>query len=460
MTDNHDIEANAAKLAAEVQEASANNKGRGPVGKGRALAAAGVFGIAALGVGAMFLGGGGDTAPKTPETAKPDTFQTAEGSPFGQLAAPKRETVVEKDTSETDALRAQLAALQDELARMKEAPNPAPEAAPAPETPQANPQLDALSAQLAALTEKMNASEAEQARMMADKDRQLASMQAALDAATLQGARLGSDPALDEAQARRAAAQEAYQRRVNSGMIAYGGGGEAGSGAEGGAGASDGTGQGSSRKMSANEAFAREGAAAAKVERAKLIVNPANTVIQGTMIQAVLETFINSDLPGQIRAVVAEDVHSYDGSRVLIPRGSKLFGQYSDNVEIGQRRAMVVWTRIVMPDNQSVELAGIGGDAVGQSGLAGRVNAHFGSRFGGATLLSLLSLAPAIAVDNATDATTTSSDSSTDPATGAVENMTSALAPVMSEVINRKPTITVRQGSTVTIMVDRDLEIF
>lgn len=459
MTENHDIEANAAKLAAEVQEASANNKGRGrvPADKGRAWAAVGVFGIAALGVAIIFFGDGGDTATNTPTTAKPDSFQTAEGSPFGQLPRPTRETVVKIDTSETDALRAQLVALQEDLARMREALNAKPEEATAPVPPQSNPQLDALSAQLTTLTEKMNASDAEQARIMADKDRQLASMQAALDAATLQGARVGSESALDDAQARKAAALEAYQRRVNSQMIAYGRSGQENTMTEG---MSDGTVQASSRKMSANEAFAREGAAAAKVERAKLIVNPANTVIQGTMIQAVLETFINSDLPGQIRAVVAEDVHSYDGARVLIPRGSKVFGQYSDNVEIGQRRAMVLWTRLVMPDNQSVELAGIGGDAVGQSGLVGRVNAHFGSRFGGATLLTLLSLAPAMAVSNATDITRTTSADGTDPTTAVVENMTSALAPLMSDVVNRKPTITVRQGSTVTIMVDRDLEIF
>ena len=65
----------------------------------------------------------------------------------------------------------------------------------------------------------------------------------------------------------------------------------------------------------------RAGARPAPVTRAEVIVNPGNTVVQGTMIQAVTETALDSTLPGAIRAIVSEDVHSFDGTRVLIPRG-------------------------------------------------------------------------------------------------------------------------------------------
>lgn len=107
-----------------------------------------------------------------------------------------------------------------------------------------------------------------------------------------------------------------------------------------------------------------------------------------------------------------------------------------------------------MPDNQTVDISSIGGDSIGQSGVTGRVNTHFGSRFGSATLISLLSIAPTLAMDD--DA----SENSRDAADAVAENMTSATSAALAGALNRKPTITVKQGSRVTIMVDRDLEIF
>ena len=459
MTDKpvEDIEANAARLAAEVQEATQNNRKRSVPGGGRVLAAAGIFGVAAVAVGAMFFGGGGEQEPTAPQTAIPDSFQTAEGSPFGQLPAPVRETIVEKDTSEADTLKAEMEALRAELDALRNAP--APDGSPAPATsPATDAAIAAMQGQLDSMTAALEAAEKERQRLAAEKDRELARMQAALDAATLEQSTRASDGTMDDAAARRAEAESIFARRASSGMIAFGGGssgpGGAVDAAAGMAGEALGLGGASARKLSANEAFAREAGAAAKVERAKLIVNPAYTVIQGTMIQATLETFINSDMPGQIRAVVSEDVHSYDGSRILIPRGSKVIGLYSDNVEVGQRRAMVVWTRIIMPDNQSVDISSIGGDAIGQSGITGRVNTHFGSRFGSATLISLLSIAPTLAMDD------DDSESSQDAADAVAENMSSATSAALGGALNRKPTITVKQGSRVTIMVDRDLEIF
>ena len=458
-----DIESNAARLAAEVQEATQNNRKRTAPGGGRALAAAGIFAVAAVGVGAMFFGGSSGQEPVAPPTAVPDSFQTAEGSPFGQLPAPVRETIVEKDTSEADKLKAELDAMRAELDAMRNAPaegEPLP--VPAVAVPATDTATDsaiaAMQTQIDAMNSALDAAEKERQRLATEKDRELARMQAALDAATLEASTRASDGSMGEAEARRAEAESIFARRASSGMIAYGGGSSGAAGAvdaaAGMAGDALGIGGASARKLSGNEAFAREAGSPAKVERAKLIVNPAYTVIQGTMIQATLETFINSDMPGQIRAVVAEDVHSYDGSRILIPRGSKVIGMYSDNVEVGQRRAMVVWTRIIMPDNQSVDISSIGGDAIGQSGITGRVNTHFGSRFGSATLISLLSIAPTIALDD------DESESRQDAADAVAENMSSATSAALGGALNRKPTITVKQGSKVTIMVDRDLEIF
>jgi len=178
-------------------------------------------------------------------------------------------------------------------------------------------------------------------------------------------------------------------------------------------------------------------------------------VMQGTMIQAVLETAVNTDLPGAIRALVSEDVHSFDGSRVLIPRGSRVIGAYNDNTDLGQRRAMIVWNRIILPDNQTVEIGAYGGDAIGQSGVKGAVNTHFGSRFGSAALISMIALAPSLALSDEDGDSNTS-----DIADAMSQTMSGAMASTMSDYLNRKPTIAVKQGSLVTIMVDRDLEIF
>ena len=119
--------------------------------------------------------------------------------------------------------------------------------------------------------------------------------------------------------------------------------------------------------------------------------DPATTVTQGTLIPAVLETAINSDLPGSVRAVVSQDVRGFDGSTVLIPRGSKLIGQYRSGVALGQSRAFVVWSRILTPEGVSIDIGSPATDPLGRGGLEGETDTHFFQRFGGAILLSVLS---------------------------------------------------------------------
>ncbi|MGX7953712.1 TrbI/VirB10 family protein [Tsuneonella sp. HG249] len=124
--------------------------------------------------------------------------------------------------------------------------------------------------------------------------------------------------------------------------------------------------------------------------QARAMVNPQTTVTQGTLIPAVLETAINTDVPGFVRAVVSQDVRSFDGTRVLVPRSSRLIGQYQSGLQGGQKRAYVIWTRLIRPDGASVNLASpaIGFD--GTTGLAGQVNSHFFKRFGSSILLSVI----------------------------------------------------------------------
>jgi type IV secretion system protein VirB10 len=120
------------------------------------------------------------------------------------------------------------------------------------------------------------------------------------------------------------------------------------------------------------------------------MANAAMTIVQGTMIPAVLETAIDSDLPGYARAVVTRDVRSFDGSRLLVPRSSRLIGQYKSGLTAGQKRIYVMWTRLIRPDGVSVAIASPSTDYSGRSGLSGSVDGHFLQRFGSAMVMTVL----------------------------------------------------------------------
>jgi type IV secretion system protein VirB10 len=178
--------------------------------------------------------------------------------------------------------------------------------------------------------------------------------------------------------------------------------------------------------------------------RATKLAEPANTVIQGTLIAAVLETAIDTDVPGYVRAVVSQDVKSFDGSRVLIPRSSRLIGEYKGATQAGQRRAYLMWTRLVRPDGVSIALASPAADFSGQAGVGGQVNSHFFSRFGSSILLSILGGAGGLVTGGA----------STVIVGGAGQSAASVAA---AHDGNRGPTIKVRQGEPIRVFTARDL---
>src|SRR3546814_5037353 len=121
-----------------------------------------------------------------------------------------------------------------------------------------------------------------------------------------------------------------------------------------------------------------------------MMVNPTTTVTQGTLIPAVLETAIDTNVPGYVRAVVSQDVRSFDGTRVLVPRSSRLIGQYQSGLQGGQRRAYVIWTRLIRPDGASIKLASPAISFDGTTGLEGQATSTFFKRFGSALLLSVV----------------------------------------------------------------------
>jgi type IV secretion system protein VirB10 len=176
--------------------------------------------------------------------------------------------------------------------------------------------------------------------------------------------------------------------------------------------------------------------------RSTRLADPSGTVVQGTLIPAVLETAIDTDVPGYVRAVVSQDVRSFDGSKVLIPRSSRLIGEYKAATQAGQRRAYLMWTRLVRPDGVSIALASPAADFTGQAGIGGQVNSHFFSRFGSAILLSILGGASSLASGGASTVIV-----------GGGQNAASAAM----QRDNRGPTIKVRQGEPIRVFTARDL---
>ena len=204
---------------------------------------------------------------------------------------------------------------------------------------------------------------------------------------------------------------------------------------------------------SADERFAaRITGGNADTARASQMRDLGRTVPQGAVIAAVLETAINSDLPGSVRAVVSRDVRSFDGSRVLIPRGSKLVGQYKSAAAVGQTRAFVVWTRIISPTGVTIDVASPATDRLGRGGLDGEVDSHFFSRFGASILLSVISAGSQALANSA------SSGSSATFVIGSSGQANQVASIALQKQIDIPDTIKVMQGVPVQVFVARDLD--
>lgn len=153
----------------------------------------------------------------------------------------------------------------------------------------------------------------------------------------------------------------------------------------------------SSAGVEASEGFTLRTGADGAPARAQPPGNLSTTIVQGTIIPAVLETALNSEIPGFARAIVSRDVRSFDGAAVLVPRGSRLIGQYRAASAPGQSRAFIVWSRLIRPDGVSIQLASPALDMTGAVGVPGDVDRHFFQNFGSSLLLSVIGSLPAIA---------------------------------------------------------------
>jgi type IV secretion system protein VirB10 len=173
----------------------------------------------------------------------------------------------------------------------------------------------------------------------------------------------------------------------------------------------------------------------------------------GAVIPAALLTGIRSDLPGQVTAQVTEDVYdSPTGKFRLIPQGARVVGQYDAQIAFGQTRALLVWTRLIMPNGRSIVLERQpGADAEGYAGLEDEVDNHWGTLFKAAILSTLLSIGSEVGTSGTED------ELLRDIRRGGADSVNQIGQRIVGRSLNVQPTITIRPGFPVRVLVTRDL---
>ncbi len=173
----------------------------------------------------------------------------------------------------------------------------------------------------------------------------------------------------------------------------------------------------------------------------------------GAIIPAALVTGLRSDLPGQLTAQVTENVFDGPSGRyLLVPQGSRLIGQYDAETRFGQRRALLVWTRLILPDGRSLVLDRLpGADAGGFAGLEDRVDNHWGQIFRAALISTLVSVGAEAGSSTAEDGLVRALRS------GSSDAVAQAGRQIVGRSLDIQPTLTVRPGYPVRVIVTRDL---
>lgn len=266
-------------------------------------------------------------------------------------------------------------------------------------------------------------------------------------------------PAMDAAEQQRLAEEEAARL---SGVFFQGGsrptgGPDIGAGTAGQA--AGGLGAAGQRQFGATGAQDRHaaflGAAADRItvapDRVEALASP--YVLQaGSVIPAALITGIRSDLPGQIIAQVTQPVYDTPtGSILLIPQGTRIVGEYDADVTFGQRRVLLVWNRLIFPDGRSLVLERLpGADAAGFAGLEDQVDYHWGDLIKAAGLSTLLAVGTELATSDEDRLIRAIRD-------GAQDTVNQAGQQIVQRQLQVAPTLTIRPGFPVRILVGRDL---
>jgi len=195
-------------------------------------------------------------------------------------------------------------------------------------------------------------------------------------------------------------------------------------------------------------------------------------ILQGKIIDATLESSINTDVKAPVRAIISRDVYAEYGKNILIPRGSRLIGDYQAEIKRGQSRVMISWNRIIRVDGLSLNISATAVDHLGRGGIEGEVDNKYTEILGTAFLSTMLTIATAVAVEEVTGSTGITSSGNTTGDTVQSAGKTSDFAVIqgtkdlmekasdlVDEVAEQKPTIRIAQGTKIIVMVNQDLTL-
>lgn len=183
---------------------------------------------------------------------------------------------------------------------------------------------------------------------------------------------------------------------------------------------------------------------------AALVIDTSAEIPIGTLIPAVLETPIDTSRPGLARAIVARDTRGLDGQRVLVPRGSRLIGEYQSDVRSGQNRVLVNWTRLIRPDGAAIRLGVPSADETGAAGIPGQYHSYFLKRFFNAALQTAMTVGGSLITNNAANTVVVGLPNSLGATGQSGQGLFST---------DIRPKITVKPGTLFNVFVARELDL-
>lgn len=222
------------------------------------------------------------------------------------------------------------------------------------------------------------------------------------------------------------------------------------------------------QELSSDQKFANAAANGGhETSRATDLGNLSRIIVQGTILSAVLETAINTELPGNVRAQISEPVYSYNGNRILMPSGTRLVGTFNPDIKTAQKRVLIAWNRAITPDGMSIAMGSTGSDRLGRSGTAGNIDKRLLQRYGSTALMSIIAAVPALLASQSQG----SSNGGAAPAAGIQvgggaqnglgQKVGDSLAKQSKSAIEERfslpPVIRVPQGEEIRVFVNRDL---
>ena len=201
------------------------------------------------------------------------------------------------------------------------------------------------------------------------------------------------------------------------------------------------------------------------------LTNQEYTIATGRVIEGVLETAINSESSGTIRAVISKDVLGEVGNHILIPMGSRLYGSYTVTTTITQSRLLLTWNKIIRPDGIVVSMSADTYDQIGRKGIEGEINTRYGELFKNSLLYSFITLGTAIAVEKlagikGTNITSNGAVTSTtiSPAATAAQSVVESVKNIAEKMTDGltddlNSVISIPQGQLLKIMPSSDIVI-